>query len=146
MGLALAEARAAGAAGEVPVGAALAAPDGRVLACCGNACVRGSDPTAHAELLALRRAGAVLGNYRLAGCVLVVTLEPCAMCAAAIIHARLAGVVYGAADPSAGAVISRAEYFDAQCANHNVWHMGGVRSAECAALLHEFFAVRRGGR
>ena len=144
MELALEEARGCAAAGEVPVGALVAAPDGRVLARCGNAPVRCNDPTAHAEVLALRAAGAALGNYRLNGCVLVVTLEPCAMCAAAIIHARLAGVVYGAADPLAGAVTSRAEYFDAQCANHSVWHMGGVRSEECAALLHDFFDARRG--
>lgn len=143
MRLALREARASGAAGEVPVGAVLVAPDGRVLACCGNAPVRGNDPTAHAEVLALRAAGTALGNYRLNDCVLVVTLEPCAMCAAALIHARVAGLVYGAADPLAGAVVSRAEYFDAQCANHRVWHMGGVLSEECAALLREFFDARR---
>ncbi|WP_374289966.1 nucleoside deaminase [Desulfovibrio desulfuricans] len=143
MRMALHEARASGAAGEVPVGAVLAAPDGRIVACCGNAPVRGNDPTAHAEVLALRAAGAALGNYRLSGCVLVVTLEPCAMCAAALIHARVAGLVYGAADPLAGAVVSRAEYFDAQCANHKVWHMGGVLADECAALLHDFFGQRR---
>ena len=78
-----------------------------------------------------------------AECTLVVTLEPCAMCAAACIHARLAGVVYGAADLQAGAVVSRAEYFDAQSANHSLWHMGGVRGAECAELLRGFFAARR---
>ena len=143
MRLALERARASGAAGEVPVGALVAAPDGRILACCGNAPIGGNDPTAHAEVLALRAAGAALGNYRLNDCVLVVTLEPCAMCAAAIIHARLAGIVYGAADPQAGAVVSRAEYFDAQCANHRVWHMGGVLADQCAALLHDFFAQRR---
>ena len=86
----------------------MVAPDGRILACCGNAPIGGNDPTAHAEVLALRAAGAALGNYRLNQCVLVVTLEPCAMCAAAIIHARIAGLVYGAADPLAGAVVSRA--------------------------------------
>lgn len=143
MGRALAAARQAASAGEVPVGAVVAAQDGRVLACCGNACIERHDPTAHAELLALRHAGAILGNYRLEGCVLVVTLEPCAMCAAACIHARLAGLVFGAADPLDGAVISRAEYFDAQCARHRVWHMGGVRSPECVDLLHTFFASRR---
>ena len=143
MRLALEQARASAAAGEVPVGAVLVAPEGRVLACCGNAPVRDKDPTAHAEVRALRAAGAALGNYRLNDCVLVVTLEPCAMCAAALIHARVAGVVYGAADPLAGAVVSRAEYFDAQCANHRVWHMGGVLSEECATLLHAFFDGRR---
>jgi len=110
-------------------------------------------------VLALRAAGAALrqlpacwpcerrvrpfGNYRLNQCVLVVTLEPCAMCAAALIHARVAGLVYGAADSLAGAVVSRAEYFDAQYANHRVWHMGGVLADQCAALLHDFFDQRR---
>ena len=125
------------------MGAVIAAPDGTVLAEEGNAPVGLHDPTAHAEILALRRAGRVFGNYRLGGCVLVVTLEPSAMCAAACIHARLAGVVYGAADSQAGAVVSRAEYFDAQSANHSLWHMGGVRGAECAELLRGFFAARR---
>ena len=143
MGRALERARLAAAAGEIPVGAVIAAPDGTVLAEAGNAPVGLHDPTAHAEILALRQAGHGLGNYRLGGCVLVVTLEPCAMCAAACIHARLAGVVYGAADSQAGAVVSRAEYFDAQSANHSLWHMGGVLGAECAELLRGFFAARR---
>lgn len=143
MGRALERARLAAAAGEIPVGAVIAAPDGTVLAEEANAPVALHDPTAHAEILALRQAGRGLGNYRLGGCVLVVTLEPCAMCAAACIHARLAGVVYGAADSQAGAVVSRAEYFDAQSANHSLWHMGGVRAVECAELLRGFFAARR---
>ena len=144
MGRALECARMAAALGEIPVGAVLVASDGRVLAEEGNAPVALHDPTAHAEIQALRRAGPAFGNYRLGGCVLVVTLEPCAMCAAAAIHARLAGVVYGAADPQAGAVVSCAEYFDAQSANHSLWHMGGIRAEECAELLHGFFAARRG--
>lgn len=143
MGRALECAKIAASAGEIPVGAVLVSPDGRVLAEEGNAPVALRDPTAHAEIQVLRRAGPAFGNYRLGGCVLVVTLEPCAMCAAACIHARLAGVVYGAADPQAGAVVSRAEYFDAQSANHSLWHMGGIRAEECAALLRDFFAVRR---
>ncbi|MDD4701772.1 MAG: tRNA adenosine(34) deaminase TadA [Desulfovibrio sp.] len=143
MAHALERARMAAALGEIPVGAVLVAPDGRVLAAEGNAPVALHDPTAHAEIQVLRRAGPAFGNYRLGGCVLVVTLEPCAMCAAAAIHARLAGVVYGAADPQAGAVVSCAEYFDAQSANHSIWHMGGIRAAECAQLLHDFFATRR---
>ena len=143
MRLALDEARQAAREDEVPVGAVLVAADGRLLARAHNRPVALHDPTAHAEILALRAAGAASGNYRLGGGVLVVTLEPCAMCAAACIHARLAGVVYGAADSQAGAVISRAEYFDAQSANHSLWHMGGVRGAECAELLRGFFAARR---
>ena len=145
MDMALAQAHRASAMGEVPVGAVLVAADGTILAQCANACLHNNDPTAHAELLALRTGGSVLGNYRLHGCILVVTLEPCAMCAAAIIHARLSGVVYGAADPLAGAVISRAEYFDAQSAQHTVWHMGGIRSRQCAMALQKFFAARRSG-
>lgn len=140
---ALRQARLAASAGEVPVGAVLAAPDGRLLAEAHNAPLRRHDPTAHAEVLALRQAGNALGNYRLGGCVLVVTLEPCAMCAAALVHARLDGVVYGAADRLAGAVSSCAELLDAPFFNHRVWHMGGIRSADCAALLRDFFAPRR---
>lgn len=143
MELALVQARMAATEGEVPVGAVLAGPDGRLLAQCRNAPVRRHDPTAHAEILALRAGGAALGNYRLTGCVLAVTLEPCAMCAAALAHARLAGVVYGAADDLAGAVISRAEYLDAPFCNHRVWHMGGVRAEACAVLLRDFFERKR---
>lgn len=143
MDMAVAEARAAGEQGDVPVGAVIAAPDGRILARVGNAVERRHDPTAHAEVLAIREACARLGSWRLSGCVLVVTLEPCAMCAAAIAHARLAGVVYGAADEAAGAVTSRAEYLDGPACQTPVWHMGGVRAEACAALLRECFAGRR---
>ena len=143
MDQALDQARLAAEAGEVPVGAVLAGPGGHILARTGNAPVRRHDPTAHAEILALRAGGAAVGNYRLAGCVLAVTLEPCAMCAAALVHARLAGVVYGAADDLAGAVISRAEYLDAPFCNHRVWHMGGGRAEACAALLRDFFERKR---
>lgn len=143
MDAALACAKRGGEAGEVPVGALVLAPDGRVLACEHNAPVSRHDPTAHAEMLALRAAGAALGNYRLTDCLMVVTLEPCPMCAAALVHARLAGLVFGAADMAYGAVVSRGEYLDALAANHTVWHMGGVRATECADLLHDFFARRR---
>ena len=108
MDLALEEARRAAAAGEVPVGAVLAAADGRLLACAGNGVVRRNDPTAHAEILALRQAGAALGNYRLGGCVLAVTLEPLRHVRGGLCARPVGGVVYGAADPRAGAVISRA--------------------------------------
>lgn len=143
MDLALAEARAAGARGDVPVGAVIVTAQGRILARAGNAVERGPDPTAHAEVLAIREACARLGNWRLSGCVLVATLEPCAMCAGAIARARLAGLVYGAADEAAGAVTSRAEYLDGPASPKPVWHMGGVRSEECAALLWECFLARR---
>lgn len=143
MDMALGEARKVGAEGDVPVGAVIAAPDGRILARTGNAVERRHDPTAHAEVLAIRKACARLGNWRLSGCVLVVTLEPCAMCAAAIVHARLAGVVYGAADAAAGAVTSRAEYLDGPACQTPVWHMGGVRAGACAHLLQQCFEGRR---
>ena len=143
MELALEEARDALSQGDVPVGAVIVAPGGAILARAGNAVERQRDPTAHAELLAIREGAARLGNWRLTGCVLVVTLEPCAMCAAAIAHARLSGVVFGAADEAAGAVISRAEYLDGPAPQKPVWHMGGVCSAACAALLRRCFEARR---
>ena len=143
MDLALTQARMAATEGEVPVGAVLAGPDGRILAQCRNAPVALCDPTAHAEILALRAAGAALGNYRLNGCVLVVTLEPCAMCAAALVHARLAGVVYGAADARAGAVSSCLDGLAYGLEGPAPWHYGGVEAGPCAAVLRAFFAARR---
>ena len=140
---ALALAGEAAQAGEVPVGAQVVDRQGRIVGRGRNACIAGHDVTAHAEIVALREAGQALGNYRLGGCVLVVTLEPCAMCAAAIVQARVDGLVYGAADSLAGAVCSRAEYLDAPAAPSPVWHMGGVLSAECSGLLQEFFATKR---
>lgn len=129
--------------GDVPVAAVIVAPDGDIIAGACNAVERDNDPTAHAELLAIRQAARQRKNWRLGGCVLVVTLEPCAMCAAAIVHARLAGVVFGAADEAAGAVVSRAEYLDGPIPGRHVWHMGGVRSEACAALLRQCFQARR---
>ncbi len=143
MGLALELARGAADAGEVPVGCVIVTRDGRIAGRGANAPVTGCDPTAHAEMLALREAGRTLGSYRLGGCVLVVTLEPCAMCAAACAHARLDGVVYGACDSIAGACGSAADLLDWSFLNHRLWHMGGVRSEECAALLQDFFRARR---
>lgn len=143
MRLALAQARAAACQGEVPVGAVVCAADGRILGAAGNAPLRLADPTAHAEILAMRKAAAKLGSSRLSGCLLVVTLEPCPMCAGAAREARLAGLVYGAADPLAGAVASRAEYLAAAPRAHAIWHMGGILSGDCAALLGAFFAGLR---
>ena len=143
MGLALTEARRGLALGEVPVGAVLVAADGQILARAHNEPVRLHDPTAHAEILALRRGGEALGNYRLNTTVLVVTLEPCLMCVGALAHSRVAGVVYGAADAQAGAVMSRCEGLDNPFLNHKVWHMGGICAEQCAALLTEFFARGR---
>ena len=141
--LALEQAQAALEAGEVPVGAVLVEPRGRILAACADRVERDADPTAHAEILALRRGAQILGRPRLVGCVLITTLEPCAMCAAALVQARVAGLVFGAADEQAGAVISRAEYLDAPASSHAVWHLGGLYAAESAALLQECFARLR---
>ncbi len=145
MGLALETARQGMEAGEVPVGALLIAGDGRILSSAHNETVMSCDPTAHAEVLALRRAAQAGGNHRLGGAVLVVTLEPCIMCTGAMLEARLSGVVYGAADVRAGAVFSRMEGLQYAGTGGIPWHYGGVRSKECADLLREFFAPRRIG-
>ncbi|MBV8619445.1 MAG: tRNA adenosine(34) deaminase TadA, partial [Curvibacter sp.] len=142
MRLALAEAEAAGRAGEVPVGAVLVR-EGRVLARGRNRPIAGHDPTAHAEVLALRDAAAQLGNYRLDGCTLYVTLEPCSMCAGAMLHARLARVVYGASDPKTGVAGSVLDLFGEARLNHQTQVEGGVLAAECGALLQSFFQGRR---
>ncbi len=143
MAEALHEARLARDAGEVPVGAVLLTGHGRIISRAGNAVEKLKDPTAHAEVLALRAGALHLGNHRLEGCVLVVTLEPCLMCAGALAHARLAGVVYGARDSRAGVVESCLDVLDQNFCTHNVWHMGGVCEMECADMLRVFFERRR---
>jgi tRNA(adenine34) deaminase len=143
MGAALAVAAAAAAAGEIPVGAVVVRPDGAVLASAGNEREATSDPTAHAEVLALRRAGAVLGDWQLTGCTLVVTLEPCTMCAGALVLARVARLVFGAWDPKAGAVGSLWDVVRDRRLNHRPEVVGGVRETECGALLEAFFTARR---
>ena len=145
MGEALALARAAGARGEVPVGAVVVR-DGIVIGRGGNAPIAGDDPTAHAEIAALRDAARAARNYRLPGCDLYVTLEPCAMCAGAIFHARIARVVFGAHDPKSGVCGSVIDLFAESRLNHHAQVTGGVRAEECGRLLSEFFAARRGGR
>ncbi|MES2842772.1 MAG: tRNA adenosine(34) deaminase TadA [Pseudomonadota bacterium] len=142
MRLALAEARAAAEIGEVPVGAVVV-KDGRVIATGRNAPIDGHDPTAHAEIVALRAAAQALGNYRLEGCTLYVTLEPCAMCSGAMLHARLARVVFGAADPKTGAAGSVLNLFDHAQLNHQTEVQGGVLAEEGAHLLRGFFKERR---
>ena len=142
MRLALAEARAAAEAGEVPVGAVVV-KDGQVIATGRNAPIAGHDPTAHAEIVAMRAAALALGNYRLDGCSLYVTLEPCAMCSGAVLHARLARVVFGADDPKTGAAGSVLDLFGQMRLNHQTQVAGGVLSAECATVLREFFKERR---
>lgn len=139
---ALAEARAAAAAGEVPVGAVVV-HQGRVIATGRNAPIDGHDPTAHAEVVALRAAAQVLGNYRLEDCELFVTLEPCAMCSGAMLHARLKRVVFGAGDPKTGAAGSVLNLFAEPRLNHQTQWQGGVLAAECSALLQTFFQLRR---
>lgn len=136
-------ARAAGQGGEVPVGAVLVDASGTVLAEAANAPIELCDPTAHAEIRALRAAGARLGNYRLAGCVLYVTLEPCAMCAGAMVHARLAEVCYGADDPKSGACGGVVDLLAHPVMNHRVRKRAGLLGEECGALLRDFFATRR---
>ncbi|WP_138472129.1 nucleoside deaminase [Poseidonocella sp. HB161398] len=144
MDTALAEARAAAARGEVPVGAVLADPAGRILAQAGNRTRELSDPTAHAEILVLREACAAAGSERLPGHVLYVTLEPCAMCAAAIAAARIARVVYGASDPKSGGVAHGARVFCHPQAHHAPEVIDGIAAPEAEALLRGFFAARRG--
>jgi tRNA(adenine34) deaminase len=142
MGLALDLAREAGAAGEVPVGA-LVVLEGEIVGRGFNQPIGRSDPTAHAEIMALRDAAARLGNYRLPGCSLYVTLEPCAMCAGAIMHARIARVVFGARDPKTGVAGSVIDLFREERLNHHAEIIGGVLEAECGGMLSAFFAARR---
>ena len=139
---ALAQAQIARGLGEVPVGAVLV-KDGLVVASGYNRPIGGHDPTAHAEIMALRAAAQILGNYRLPGCELYVTLEPCAMCAGAMMHARLARVIYGAADPKTGACGSVVNLFEQEKLNHHTDLSGGVMAEQCAALLKLFCAERR---
>ena len=139
---ALSEARAAEAADEVPVGA-IAVFQGEIVGRGQNRTLRDLDPTAHAEVIALRQAARRLGNFRLTGCELFVTLEPCAMCAVALVHARVARLVFGATDPRAGAAGSAFTLIDDARLNHRVSVTGGVLAAECEALLRDFFRARR---
>ena len=143
MRLALDEARRAVASGDVPVGALVVSADGDVLGRGRNAREEAADPTAHAEVLALQEAAAVLGSWRLGGCTLVVTLEPCTMCAGALVLARVDRLVYGAVDPKAGAVGSLWDVVRDRRLNHRPEVVGGVLAEECGALLREFFATHR---
>ncbi|MBI3285932.1 MAG: tRNA adenosine(34) deaminase TadA [Burkholderiales bacterium] len=142
MRLAYEQAQLAWAEGEVPVGAVLVR-DGEVIARGYNRPISRHDPTAHAEIMALRAAAETLGNYRLPGCELYVTLEPCIMCAGAMIHARLARVVFGASDPKTGACGSVLNIFEQEKLNHHTQLNGGVMAKECGALLKDFFSSRR---
>lgn len=143
MDIALEEARAAAARGEVPVGAAVLSGDGAVIARAGNRVEETNDASAHAEILALREAARVLGTPRLIGCDLVVTLEPCPMCAQAISLFRVRRVTFGAYDPKGGGVEHGARIFDASSCHHRPEVIGGVRETETAEILRDFFASRR---
>lgn len=142
MRIALEEARAAAAGGEVPVGCVIV-QDGRILARAANRTIADCDPTAHAEMIALRAAAHSAQNHRLSGTTLYVTIEPCAMCAGAILQARVDGVVYGADDPKGGAVRSCFAVFDHPRINHRPKITSGLLAEEAAALLREFFEARR---
>ena len=145
MRLALAQATAAAQVGEVPVGAVIV-QDGKVIATGRNAPIAEHDPTAHAEIIAVRAAAKLLGNYRLPDCTLYVTLEPCAMCSGAMLHARLKRVVFGASDAKTGAAGSVINLFDQRQLNHQTTLQGGVLADESAALLKSFFGQRRGAK
>jgi tRNA(adenine34) deaminase len=143
MDAALHEARVALSSADVPIGAVVLDPDGVLIASGRNEREARSDPTAHAEVVALRRAGSVLGDWQLARCTLVVTLEPCCMCAGAVVLSRVARLVFGAWDPKAGAVGSLWDVVRDRRLNHRPEVIAGVREAECAQLLTDFFADRR---
>ncbi len=143
MRLALVEAQAALTTDDVPIGAVVLGPDGEVISRARNAREAEADPTAHAEILALRAAAATVGSWRLDGCTLVVTLEPCAMCAGAAVLARVTRLVYGAPDPKAGAVGSLWDLVRDRRLNHRPEVVSGVLADECAGLLREFFDARR---
>ena len=144
MRAALDEARRAFEAGEVPIGAVVAV-EGRIVGAGFNRPIGLVDPTAHAEIVALREAARAVGNYRLTGATLAVTVEPCLMCVGAMVHARIERLVYGAAEPRAGAVVSSVRGFDVPGLNHSVEVIGGVLEDECRALIQQFFRDRRVG-
>jgi tRNA(adenine34) deaminase len=142
MSIALEEARAAGARGEVPVGCVVVS-DGTIVARAGNRTIADHDPTAHAELIAIRAAASTLGSERLADCDLYVTLEPCAMCAAAMSFARIRRLYFGAADAKGGAVENGVRFFAAPTCHHRPEVYGGINESECGELLKSFFQARR---
>lgn len=139
MELALAAAKAAGEAGEVPVGACVVSPEGNVIAIAGNAPIANNDPTAHAEILALKAAGETVGNYRLTGCTVYTTIEPCVMCAGALVNARIRRLVFGAADSRFGAVRSVYSLCDDSSLNHRIDVVAGVLEERCSRLMSGFF-------
>jgi len=145
MHIALEHARKAQEQGEVPVGAVVVR-DGKIIAAAANRNINDRDPSGHAEILALREAGKVVGNHRLSGCSLFVTIEPCAMCAGALVHARVERLVYGARDPKAGAVESVMQVLNHPALNHRMGVTAGVLAEECSAILQGFFRDRRAAK
>jgi len=143
MQIALAKARESAALGEVPVGAVLVDKEGSILASAGNETVGASDPVGHAEIRVLREASARAGNYRLPGTTMYVTLEPCAMCASAMVHARIQRLVFGATDPKTGAVVSKYRIGSDGLLNHTFSVTPGILEEECGGLLRQFFQKRR---
>jgi len=143
MRLAVDQARAAEAAGEVPVGAIVVSSTGEILGVGNNQVLRSNDPTAHAEIVALRTGGLALNNYRLLGCTLFCTLEPCAMCAGAILHARISRLVFAARDPKAGACGSVLSVMNYPTLNHRAEVTEGILADECSSMLSDFFRARR---
>ncbi|MGB1235291.1 MAG: nucleoside deaminase [Planktomarina sp.] len=143
MNTALEQAEQAAECGEVPVGAVILSPEGQIIAQAHNLTRTNNDPTAHAEILAIRQAAEILGKDRLEGCTLYVTLEPCAMCAGAIAHARIKRVVYGAADPKSGGTDHGARVFEHAQSHHQPEVVSGIAEDRCAAILVNFFAAKR---
>lgn len=143
MALALEQAQLAADLGEVPVGALVVSPEGDVLSAQHNRLILSNDPTAHAEVLALREAASKIHNYRLVGCSLYVTLEPCTMCCGALVHARVEQLYFGALEPKAGAVVSTASLLDGPALNHRVRWQGEIMADDSTRLLKAFFAARR---
>lgn len=125
--------------GEVPIGAIVVHKKGKIMARSHNNSITNADPTAHAEILALRAAGKILQNYRLHECLLIVTLEPCLMCTGAIIHSRIEGIVYGATEQKTGAIISCIHGLELSFHNHKPWHLGGIKGKQCSEILKHFF-------
>ncbi|RWU05830.1 nucleoside deaminase [Pseudodesulfovibrio sp. S3] len=143
MDVAFEEACKAARTDEAPIGAALFAPDGSLMASAHNRPIALNDPTGHAEILCLRKAAEITGNYRLTGSILAVTLEPCLMCTGALIHARIAGVVFAARDERAGALVTNLQGCSLPFTNHHMWTVEGVMAEECRGLLKRFFLERR---
>lgn len=143
MDVAFAEACKAAKIGETPVGAALFSSSGKLIAQAHNNPISLNDPTAHAEMLCLRQASKVMGNYRLTDTFMAVTLEPCLMCTGALIHARIGGIVIGALDPGAGALVSNLNGHNLSFTNHSMWYIDGVMENECSSLLRRFFLEKR---